>query len=199
MSLLDHPDAQALLKYAILTPEAVRGCRDRLRRFLSRYLPRFYRKEQRAHAALVVRGLLSGLQRKTAEPIADRAGVEHKNIPFFVGSARWDDDAILMELWRQVRRARGDREAVLVLDPSAFPKKGTESCGVARQWCGRLGKVENCQVGVFLAYATGGPTCWWIANSFCRGNGPRTPRGAPRATSPRPSAFKRNGRSPWNS
>ena len=130
MSLLDHPDAQALLKDAILTPEAVRGCRDRLRRFLSRYLPHFYRKEQRDHAALVIRGLLSDLQRKTAEPIADCAGVEHKNIQFFIGSGQWDDDAILMELRRHVRRVLGDSEAVLVLDPSAFPKKGTESCGV---------------------------------------------------------------------
>ncbi|HKM52897.1 MAG TPA: IS701 family transposase [Isosphaeraceae bacterium] len=154
MSLLDHPDAQTLLKDAILTPEAVRGCRDRLRRFLSRYLRRFYRRKQRDHADLVIRGLISGLQRKTAEPIADRAGVEHKNIQFFVGAGQWDDDAILMELWRHVRRVRGESEAVLVLDPSAFPKKGTESCGVARQWCGRLGKVENCQVGVFLAYST---------------------------------------------
>src|SRR5581483_5584881 len=47
-----------------------------------------------------------------------------------------------------------DDAAVLVLDPSAFPKSGADSCGVARQWCGRLGKVENCQVGVFLAYVT---------------------------------------------
>jgi SRSO17 transposase len=154
MSLLDHPDAQALLKDAILTPEAVRECRDRLRRFLSRYLPHFYRKEQRDHAALIIRGLLSDLQRKTAEPIADRAGVGRKNLQFFIGSGRWDDDAILGELRRHIRRVLGESEAVLVLDPSAFPKKGTESCGVARQWCGRLGKVENCQVGVFLAYST---------------------------------------------
>jgi SRSO17 transposase len=154
MSLLDHPDAQTLLEDALLTPEAVRGCRDRLRRFLNRYLPHFYREEQRDHAALVIRGLLSDLQRKTAEPIANRAGVEHKNIPFFIGSGRWDDEAILGELRRHVRRVLGDSEAVLVLDPSAFPKKGTESCGVARQWCGRLGKVENCQVGVFLADST---------------------------------------------
>jgi SRSO17 transposase len=158
MALLDHPDAQALLNDATLTPETVRGCRDRLRRFLRRYLPHFYRKEQRAHAALVVRGLISGLQRKTAEPIASSAGVEHKNIQFFVGSGRWDDDAVLRELGRHVRRVLGDDAAVLVLDPSAFPKKGTESCGVARQWCGRLGKVENCQVGVFLAYVTGRAT-----------------------------------------
>ncbi len=154
MSLLDHPDARALLQDATLTPEAVRGCRDRLRRFLNRYLPHFYRREQRDHAALVIRGLLSDLQRKTAEPIADRAGVEPKNIQLFIGSGRWDDEAILGELRRHVRRALGESEAVLVLDPSAFPKKGTESCGVARQWCGRLGKVENCQVGVFLAYST---------------------------------------------
>ncbi len=52
-----------------------------------------------------------------------------------------------------VREGRAEPEGVVVIDPSAFPKKGTESCGVARQWCGRLGKVENCQVGVFLAYA----------------------------------------------
>lgn len=154
MSLLDHPDAQALLNDAILTPEAVRGCRERLRSFLRRYLPRFYRKEQREHAARVVRGLISGLQRKTAEPIANLAGVERKNLQFFVGSGQWDDDAVLIELWRHVRRVLGDRDAVLVLDPSAFPKKGAESCGVARQWCGRLGKIDNCQVGVFLAYAT---------------------------------------------
>src|SRR3954470_10970904 len=153
MALLDHPDAQALLDDATLTPETVRGCRERLRGFLRRYLPRFYRKEQREHAALIVRGLISGLQRKTAEPIAASAGVAHKNIQFFIGSGRWDDDAILSELWRHVRRVLGEDDAVLVLDPSAFPKKGTESCGVARQWCGRLGKVDNCQVGVFLAYA----------------------------------------------
>src|SRR3954449_4440443 len=110
MALLDHPDAQALLKDATLTPETVRGCRQRLRRFLRRYLPRFSRKDQREHAALVVRGLISGLQRKTAEPIAAGAGVAHKNIQFFIGSGRWDD-AILSEFWRDVRRVLGEDDA----------------------------------------------------------------------------------------
>ena len=59
MSLLDHPDAQALLADATVTTEVVRGCRDRMTRFLKRYLPLFYREEQRQHAAAVVRGLLS--------------------------------------------------------------------------------------------------------------------------------------------
>ena len=59
MSLLDHPDAQALLADAVVTPDEVRGCRDRITTFLQRYLPRFYRAEQRTHATLVIRGLLS--------------------------------------------------------------------------------------------------------------------------------------------
>jgi hypothetical protein len=80
MSLLDHPDAQALLVDATLTTESVRGCRDRLTSFLKRYLPRFSRQEQRDHASMVVRGLLRGLERKTAEPIAYHAGLDRKNI-----------------------------------------------------------------------------------------------------------------------
>src|SRR5512135_3624527 len=156
MSLLDHPDAHALLADAVLTPEAVRGCRDRLTAFLTRYLPLFYRAEQRATAALVIRGLLSGLQRKTCEPIAIAAGVHRKPIQFLVGSVKWDDEAVMAELRRHVVEELADDQAVLVIDGTTFPKTGTGSCGVARQWCGRLGKQENCQAGVFLAYAAPG-------------------------------------------
>jgi SRSO17 transposase len=156
MSLLDHPDAQALLADAAVTPEQVRGCRDRLTAFLQRYLPRFSRIEQRANAILVIRRLVSGLQRKTCEPIAVEAGVHRKPIQFFVGAGKWDDEAVMAELRRDVREKLGDAQAVLVLDPSGFPKSGAESCGVARQWCGRLGKQDNCQVGVFLIYAARG-------------------------------------------
>ena len=60
------------------------------------------------------------------------------------------------ELTQQVAREIGSPQGILVLDPSAFPKKGTDSVGVARQWCGRLGKVENCQLGVFLGYVSNG-------------------------------------------
>ena len=78
MSLLDHPDAQALLADATLSPAAVDGCRDRLTAFLRRYLPHFYRLEQRAHAGTVLRGRLSGLERQTCEPIASQAGRHRK-------------------------------------------------------------------------------------------------------------------------
>src|SRR5438270_10064437 len=158
MSLLEHPDAQALLADATVTPDQVRGCHDRITTFLKRYRPRFYRAEQRALATLVIRGLLSGLQRKTCEPIAVEAGVHRKPVQNFVGAGGWDDEAVMAELRSHAREVLGHPDAILILDPSAFPKTGTESCGVARQWCGRLGKVENCQVGVFLAYATGQAT-----------------------------------------
>ncbi len=156
MSLLDHPEARALLADAAVTPDQVRGCQDRLTAFLRRYLPCFYRVEQRANATLVIRGLVSGLERKTCEPIAVEAGVHRKPIQFFVGAGKWDDEAVMAELRRHVADELGDEQAVLTLDASTFPKSGSDSCGVGRQWCGRLGKQENCQRGIFLAYAAPG-------------------------------------------
>jgi SRSO17 transposase len=153
-TLLDHPTAQALLADAEVDAAAVRGCRHRLHAFLTRYLPRFYRDEQRTLAEVVLHGKLSNLQRKTSEPIAYFADRPRKPVQHFVGAGAWDDDAVLAELRRHVAQAWGDDDAVLVVDGSGFPKKGDASCGVERQWCGRLGKVENCQVGVFLAYVT---------------------------------------------
>src|SRR5438270_3946812 len=117
MSLLDHPEAQALLADAAVTPDQVRGCRNRLTAFLQRYLPRFYRAEQRANATLVIRGLVSGLQRKTCEPIAVEAGVHRKPVQFFVGAGKWDDEAVMAELRRHVREVLADPQAILILDP----------------------------------------------------------------------------------
>src|SRR6185312_13087684 len=153
-TILEHPAAQALLADADVSPADVRGCRDRLHAFLARYLPCFYRAEQRQLAEVVVQGNLSNLQRKTSEPIAYLANRPRKPVQHFVGAGAWDDEAVQTQLRRHVADAWGDDDAVLVLDPSGFPKKGDSSCGVQRQWCGRLGKVDNCQVGVFLAYVT---------------------------------------------
>ncbi|MGH7484236.1 MAG: IS701 family transposase [bacterium] len=152
MDILDHPDAQALLADADLSAAAVRSCAESLTHFAQRYLPLFHREEQRGHALTVLRGKLTGLQRKTTEPIATQAGQKRRPVQLFVGAGGWGDRPVLDELRRHVRAELADPDGVFVLDPSAFPKKGTESCGVARQWCGCLGKVDNCQAGVFLAY-----------------------------------------------
>ena len=154
MSLLEHPAAQALLADAEVSPDDVAGCRQRLTVFLRRYLPRFYRVEQHELAEVVLQGKLSHLQRKTSEPIAAQAGRPRKPVQHFVGAGAWDDESVMAELRQHVGEVFADPEGVLVLDPSGFPKSGDNSCGVARQWCGRLGKTDNCQVGVFLAYIT---------------------------------------------
>src|SRR5271168_567912 len=154
ITLLERPQAQTLLNDAELHPATVRGCEERLTSFLQRYLPLFYRVEQRDHARVVIEGKLSGLERKTCEPIARRVGEKRKPIQIFVGAGAWDDEAVMRELRVDVGEEIGDPDGILIIDGSAFVKKGDESCGVKRQWCGRLGKVENCQVGVFMAYAT---------------------------------------------
>jgi SRSO17 transposase len=153
MDILDHPDAQPLLADAELSAAAVRSCADRLTAFAQRYLPLLHREEQRGHALTVLRGKLTGLERKTTEPIATQAHQKRRPLQLFVGAGGWDDRPVLDALRRHVGEELADPEAVFVLDPSAFPKKGEDSCGVARQWCGRLGKIDNCQAGVFLAYA----------------------------------------------
>ncbi len=154
MDILDHPDAQTLLQDAELSVAAVRSCVDQLTDFAQRYLPLFHREEQRGHALTVLRGKLTGLQRKTTEPIATQAGVRRRPLQLFVGAGGWDDRSVLDELRRHVAEELADPDGVFILDPSAFPKKGDDSCGVSRQWCGCLGKIDNCQVGVFLAYAS---------------------------------------------
>ena len=156
MSRLDGVEAKLLLADARLSPSTVQSCRRRLTGFVQRYLPCFYRREQREHAELVLRGKLSHLERKTSEPIARRAGVARRPVQGFVGAGEWDDERVMREVRRHVAEEFHDPDATLVIDGSAFPKKGTESCGVQRQWCGRRGKVDNCQVGVFLSCVSGG-------------------------------------------
>ena len=106
-SLLEDPQAQALLADATVTASQVLGSRQRLEHFLKRYLPWFYRIEQRQNAEIVIKGLLSGLERKTAEPIAREHGVPRKPIQFFVGSGLWDDQAVMAELRRHVVEVMG--------------------------------------------------------------------------------------------
>jgi SRSO17 transposase len=100
-----------------------------------------------------VAGLLGGTERKSVEPMALAQGVDRRQLQHFVGVSPWNHLPLLGQLQGEVAAELGDPQGVLVVDGSATPKKGTESVGVARQWCGRLGKVENCQVGVYLAYA----------------------------------------------
>jgi SRSO17 transposase len=153
-TILEHPTAQTLLDATTVAPNDLTPCLERLTAFVQRYLPLFARDEQRCHALTILQGKLTGLERKTTEPIASQAGLKRRPLQHFVGAGLWEDRLVRSELSRHVRHDIGDAKGVLILDGHAVPKKGDDSCGVARQWCGRLGKVDNCQVGYFLAYAS---------------------------------------------
>jgi SRSO17 transposase len=125
---------------------------SQLGQFAKSFAPYFYRKEQGKLSKMYLEGLVSDLHRKSIEPIAIAHHHPRTGLQRFVGQGKWEDTAVRTELHRQVAQVLGDPEGILVLDSSGFPKKGSHSVGVARQWCGRLGKEDNCQVGVFLGY-----------------------------------------------
>ena len=132
----------------------LKGLLASLDQFLVPYRHLMLRAEQRKHLGVVVGGLLSDLGRKSIEPIANRIGLPRRPLQTFVGAGRWDDGRVREEIRAQVAREIGDPDGVLVIDNSGFLKKGVDSVGVERQWCGRLGKVDNCQIGYFLGYST---------------------------------------------
>ena len=130
------------------------GLVSSLDRFLTPFRMLMWRAEQREHLGIFVRGLLSDLERKSVEPIATRYGVPRRPLQRFVGAGSWDDGGVREEIRRQAAAEIGDPSGALVVDNSGFKKQGSDSVGVERQWCGHVGKIDNCQVGYFLAYAT---------------------------------------------
>lgn len=128
--------------------------RARYTSFLDRYKPLLKRRSWAEYAEKYIRGLLTCSERKSIEPIALESDVPVRTMRYFIGNASWDDEALLDEHHRHVAEALGHPQAVLILDTTGFPKKGTHSVGVKRQWCGQLGKEENCQVAVTLSYAS---------------------------------------------
>src|SRR4051812_28708754 len=124
-------------------PALFRGVTGRLESFAQPFVASLPSPESRAHSRIYLAGLLSDVGRKNAEPTASRHDLDRQVIQRFIGEVDWDHGPLIEELARQVGGAIGRPDAVLVFDPSAFPKKGTASVGVQRQWCGRLGKVDN--------------------------------------------------------
>jgi SRSO17 transposase len=143
-----------LLNDAEVRPSLLRGVVPRLESFLQPFVAVLQTPEQHTNAQHYVQGLLSDLDSKDAESIAYLHDRERQGLQKFIGQSEWDYQPLLTELARQVGTALGEADAVLVFDPSAFAKKGTESVGVQRQWCGRLGKIDNCQVGLYLGYVS---------------------------------------------
>ncbi len=128
--------------------------RDQLREFVKPFADLLPRSDQRTHTLQYVEGLLSNLKSKNAESIAYLHDLNRKAIQYFVGAASWDPEPIMEKLAQQIGKEFGESDGVLVIDPSAHEKKGHESVGVDRQWSGRLAKITNCQVGIYLGYVS---------------------------------------------
>jgi SRSO17 transposase len=143
-----------LMEDCRVEPAQVARLAERLREFAKPFAGLLGHSQQRGHMGIVLEGMLSDLDRKTTEPIAYRHDLERRPLQWFMGDSFWDPAPLRMELARKVGQEFAESDGVIVFDPSAHPKKGEHSVGVARQWCGRLGKVENCQVGVYMGYAT---------------------------------------------
>ena len=135
-----------------LPNNAMASAAFRIEAFMEPFLANYRRYDQAAHATTVVQGLCSDLEHKNGESIAYLFGLDRKAIQHFIGESKWNDKVLREELARQVGGELREADGVIAFDPSAFPKSGKQSVGVARQWCGRLGKVDNCQVGVYLSY-----------------------------------------------
>lgn len=135
--------------------EDVRGWGQQLDEVARRIGARFPRSETRDRVRAYLLGLLGPVQRKNAWQVAEQIGdADPYGVQYLMGRADWDPDEVRDDLRGYVVEALGDPEAVLILDETGFLKKGTKSAGVARQYTGTAGRIENAQVGVFLAYAS---------------------------------------------
>jgi SRSO17 transposase len=138
-----------------LTAHDVEAFLDELQAFHDHFRSCFSRSEPRGHFFNYMVGQFSELARKSIEPMAlEVAGGNVRGMQRFISDDVWDEDKMRQTYHGLVAAEMGDPEGVLMVDESGFVKKGKESVGVARQYCGTLGKVENCQVGVFAAYAS---------------------------------------------
>lgn len=138
-----------------LTPSDVEGFIEELWEFQSVFHDCFARSEARAHFFDYMVGQCSQLERKSIEPMALQVeGGTRRGLPRFLSDVKWDEEQMRWNYHQLIAAEMGDPEGVLMFEETGFVKKGQASVGVARQYCGALGKVENCQGGVFAGYAS---------------------------------------------
>jgi SRSO17 transposase len=145
---------EELMADAEVKPETLEGVLERLMEFVRPFAASLEHTAQRDHLQEYVAGLVSNVKRKNIETIAYLHEQDRQPLQKFIGQKPWEWQPMIGELARQIGASLGEADGVLVFDPSGMLKQGKASVGVARQWCGRAGKVDNCQVGVYLGYVT---------------------------------------------
>jgi len=154
MTLAGAQRQEALLRDCIVSPDMFNHMVDRLRDFVAPYQHALGTEASQRNVHLYLIGLLSHLDGKNAETIATFVDVERLVIQAFIGTAPWDHRPLIQVLVGQVAARLGEPDGIIAFDPSSFPKRGRHSVGVKRQWCSHRGKVDNCQVGVFMGYVS---------------------------------------------
>jgi len=145
---------EALLRDCLVSPDVFLPMVDRLGEFAMPYQQALETEADQHPMHLYLQGLLSNLEHKNAEKIAALVDVERQIRQDFIGTAPWDHRPLVAVLVGQVADELGEPDGIIAFDPSRFPKRGAPSVGVKRQWCGHRGKVDNCQVGVFMGYVS---------------------------------------------
>jgi SRSO17 transposase len=145
---------EEVLSDCLVSPDVFHEMVDRLGEFVMPYQQALETEADPHSMHLYLQGLLSHLPRKNAEDIAAWVDVERQVLQDFIGIAPWDHRPLIGVLVGQVAERLGEPDGIIAFDPSSFPKRGTHSVGVKRQWCGHRGKVDNCQVGVFMGYVS---------------------------------------------
>ena len=142
-----------------------------LEQYLASYDELMGRRENRENLRRFARGQLGTVERKSLEPLADAEGVEPRSLQEFFSRHRWDTEGVRTQLQRRIAEAYGGPDGIFLVDETSDAKKGAMTAGVARQYCGATGKIDNCIVSVHLAYARGAfhslldgelflPECW---------------------------------------
>ena len=178
---------QEMLAQAEVAPDLIDGFLSRLETFVAPYWATLREPEQQRHTVEYLTGLLSKLDHKTGEGIAYLLDQQRQGLQKFIGQVPWEDAPLLKTLATQVGEDLGEADGVIVFDPSAFAKKGTKSVGVARQWSGRLGKVDNCQVAIYMGYASRRDhalvnTRLYLPEEWTKDRARRTAAGVPKTT-----------------
>jgi len=145
---------EELMADAEVKPETLEGVLERLKEFVQPFAASLEHAAQCDHLEEYVAGLVSNVKRKNIETIAYLHEQDRQPLQKFIGQKPWQWQPLIGELARQIGAALGEANGVLVFDPSGVLKQGKASVGVARQWCGRAGKVDNCQVGIYMGYVT---------------------------------------------
>src|SRR5262249_51300025 len=139
----------------LMDEQQLLALKPELDRFLDRFAPLFGVEQNQTHARCFVQGLLHQGERRNTENVAQAiAGCNVRNLQAFITTGAWHDSALLAEMRHCVLEALADEDAVCNVDETGFPKKGTKSVGVKRQYSGTLGRTDNCQVAVFANYCS---------------------------------------------